>query len=200
MRHWHRWPGIRKPGSPAECANHFGWNNFDYYKETFDRQTIRDNMAEIKKHPWMAEKIRYIIIDGFWETLVGDWDAKMDRFPEGMEGMAREITAEGFIPGIWISPLLADRNCRFLKGHPEYCVQYDGKPYSWYEMIGCEPPWGDRMYLDPTHPAVQEYVYQQMAQAYILGLPLFQNGFSGGWLSTGCRLSNAAMTRSTGRN
>jgi hypothetical protein len=162
---------------PDEAANHFGWNNFDYYKETFDRQTIRDNMAAIKKHPWMAEKIRYIVIDGMWETLVGDWDANLERFPDGMEGMAREIAAEGFIPGIWISPLLADRNCKFLKGHPEYCVQYDGEPYSWYKLIGCDPPWGDRVYLDPTHPVVRDYVYQHMRRLHEWGYRYFKTDF-----------------------
>jgi hypothetical protein len=168
----------QKPRRRAEdAASHFGWNNFDYYKEQFDRQTIRDNMAAIKKHPWMAEKIRYIVIDGFWETLVGDWDANRDMFPDGMEGMAREIAAEGFVPGIWISPLLADRNCKFLKGHPEYCVQYDGEPYSWFKLIGCDPPWGDRVYMDPTHPAVRDYVYRHMRRLHDWGYRYFKTDF-----------------------
>jgi hypothetical protein len=162
---------------PAEAIQHTAWNSWDYYKENISHDSIMADVRAIKNIPWLRDRVRYIVIDGFWEKLVGDWEPNLERFPKGMAALAAEITQAGFVPGIWIGPFMADRYCKLLRDHPEYAVQYAGKPYSWYGLIGCAPPWGDRCYLDPTHPRVPQFIYEQLRKIHGWGFRYFKTDF-----------------------
>ena len=162
---------------PSEAAQHVGWNTWDYYTDKLTHESVMGDARTIRGIPWMRDRVRYIIIDGFWEALTGNWEPNAAKFPRGMAALAADIAQAGFVPGIWIAPFLADRHCDLLEAHPEYAVQYRGEPYSWYKLIGCGPPWGDRCYLDPTHPAVQEFVYRQMRKLHAWGYRYFKTDF-----------------------
>jgi len=161
----------------AESADHSGWNSWDYYHLEITQQQVRENLTAINALPWLRDQLRYIIIDDGWETMVGDWEPDTLKFPQGMSAMATEIHDAGFVPGIWSAPFFADTHCDILQRHPECAVQYRGEPYSPYKIIGCDPPWGDRCYLDPTHPRVQEHVYQLYRKLYRWGFRYFKTDF-----------------------
>lgn len=66
--------------------------------------------------------IKYLQLDWGWFKRYGDWDAREEVFPHGMKWMADKIKEAGMIPGIWISPLMNDENCKPRKEHPEWFI------------------------------------------------------------------------------
>lgn len=79
--------------------------------------TLNDALKSIDDLP-----IKYIQIDDGWFDHRGDWNPNK-KFPEGMKAEADKIKAAGFVPGIWIAPLLVDGDSELFKNHPEYCVR-----------------------------------------------------------------------------
>ena len=62
-----------------EVTQHIAWNSCDYYKENISHDSIMADFQTIKSIPWMRDRVKYIVIDGFWEELVGDWEPKPAR-------------------------------------------------------------------------------------------------------------------------
>ncbi len=62
------------------------------------------------------------------------------------------------------------------RNHPEWFVQKDGKPFSPFADRGCEPPWAERCYLDPTRGLRPRL--SALPKTVPLGIPLLQDRFS----------------------
>ncbi|MFP4379529.1 MAG: glycoside hydrolase family 36 protein [Candidatus Sumerlaeia bacterium] len=152
------------------------WNSWDYYHLNIDRDAVMENVEAIRGHDFLRDFVRYIIIDDGWQTLTGVWEAN-ESFPDGMDGMAREIRDAGFLPGIWSAAFFAEAGCPIFDQHPEYCVQYNGEPLSPFKNRGNGPPWGNRHYLDPTRPEVVDHVYRLYRKLYDWGYRYFKTDF-----------------------
>ncbi len=160
-----------------EGSEHWGWNSWDYYNLEISHEKVMENVRSISRLPWLRQRMKYIIIDDGWERMVGEWEPDQAKFPSGMPAIASEIKEAGFVPGIWSAPFFVDIHCELMQKHPEYAVQYKGEPFSPFRLTGCEPPWGDRFYLDPTHPAVQEHIYQLYRKLHRWGFRYFKTDF-----------------------
>lgn len=160
----------------GKSEDHVGWNSWDYYKLEVTEKDIIENMDFIRKTPWLRTRIRYIIIDDGWQTLCGDWEPN-EKFPDGMDGLAAKIIEAGFIPGMWSAPFFINTNSETYKQHPEWGTQYKGNFFSPYKLIGCEPVWGDRGYLDPTHPQVREHIFNMYRKFHSWGFRYFKTDF-----------------------
>ena len=99
----------------------------------------------------MKEKIDVIQIDAGW-YLPDDGNSRMrgdylndfgKYFPKGMKRAAQDIKAEGYIPGIWLAPFLADPDSKLYQEHPEYFIQQED---------------GHSSYLDLSNPATMEHL------------------------------------------
>jgi hypothetical protein len=51
----------------------------------------------------------------------------------------------------------------------------DGRLYA--HCMGCDPPWGDRIFLDPTHPGVREHLTSLYRRLYAWGFRYFKTDF-----------------------
>ncbi len=162
--------------APSAGPAHAAWNSWDHYRLTVTEDDILENLAELKKHAWLRDLVRYVIIDDGWEARTGDWEPN-GKFGRGMDWLAGEIRAAGFLPGMWAAPFFAEAGSRIYDEHPEYCVQYEGAPYRPYALVGCGSPWGDRAYLDPTRPEVADHIYQLWRKFYGWGYRYFKTDF-----------------------
>lgn len=170
-------PGMRvSRRRAAEAADHGAWSSWDYHRLAVDAAGIREHLAFLAERPVLRQHVRYIVIDDGWQTGTGDWEVA-GNFPEGMAGIARWITAAGFVPGIWSAPFFADLHSRVAQEHPDWLVRKHGLPYAPFAELGCTPPWGDRGYLDPTHPAVADHIFQLYRRIRSWGYRYFKTDF-----------------------
>jgi len=88
-----------RPRSPVPT----GWNSWDYYAGAVTMNDVRREMAALIE-AGMTNRVRYIVLDMGWEQSWGEWTPNR-RFPGAFREIADEITAAGFTPGIWVSPL-----------------------------------------------------------------------------------------------
>ena len=93
-------------------------------------------------------------IDDGW-TRVGDWlELRRDRFPLGFEPLVKAIREAGFVPGLWLAPLLCERESRIFSEHPDWLYRY--KETGELATTGCN--WSGAVALDTRNPEVREYV------------------------------------------
>lgn len=93
-----------------------------------------------------------IQLDDGWQKAYGDWNVDRKKFPDGMKAVADQIRAAGAIPGIWLCPV------RSSKG-------------------GAHPDGQNNEYLDPSHPAVQEFVRKVLRDRVEEGFRYFKLDF-----------------------
>lgn len=147
-----------------------GWNSWDYYFSTVSHDDIMENVNAIKEDAVLSESIKYITIDDGWQHMLGEWMHNY-KFPNGMKYTADEIKKNGFIPGIWTSPLLVDGASNLALRHSDLLVKNEyGDPQS---VDGT-------FILDPTHPSSAEYLYNLYRGLYDDGFRLFKVD----WVST----------------
>lgn len=66
-----------------------------------------------------------LTIDDGWDVMqdtsggriYGNWRINREKFPH-MERLVRDMTREGFIPGLWFAPFTLTPNCEMAKKHP----------------------------------------------------------------------------------
>ncbi len=92
-----------RPASPPPT----GWNSWDYYAGAISMNDVRREMAALVQ-AGMTQQVRHVVLDMGWEQSWGEWTPNR-RFPGTFREIADEITAAGFVPGIWLAPLQCHR-------------------------------------------------------------------------------------------
>ncbi|HYE07818.1 MAG TPA: hypothetical protein VEL07_20040 [Planctomycetota bacterium] len=158
----------------ADAAQHHGWSTWDFFTDKVVETDVDGALAAIAARPAIRSRLRYVVIDDFWQDRTGDWRPGA-RFGS-IEASARKIIAAGLTPGIWTAPFFADRHSEVLKAHPDYALRLDdGQIYT--HCQGCDPPWGDRAFLDPTHPGVREHLFALYRRLRGWGFRYFKTDF-----------------------
>ncbi len=85
---------------PEERSVYCSWY---YYGEHIDADEIRANLASLHDEPIAIDIFQ---IDMGWEDFFGDWQTNQEKFPDGMQVIADEILAAGYLPGIWTAPFV----------------------------------------------------------------------------------------------
>ena len=68
-------------------------------------------------------------IDDGWERSIGDWRSSEEKFPGGMAALASSIEAAGLVPGLWVAPLIVEKDSAAALEHPEWLLRDDrGRP------------------------------------------------------------------------
>jgi alpha-galactosidase len=103
-------------------------------------------------------------VDDGWQAGIGDWEAN-DKFPSGMEALAGRIRGAGFVPGLWLAPLLGVPSSRLHREHPEWLLR-DGKGRPVSAGFG----WGEPVHaLDVTRPGMLEWLAALMRKVRAWG-------------------------------
>ncbi|MDR2232033.1 MAG: alpha-galactosidase [Tannerella sp.] len=63
-----------------------------------------------------------------WDTEVGNWETNREKFPGGLGGVSAYVRKKGMKFGVWFEIENVADSARVLLEHPEWCLQYDGKP------------------------------------------------------------------------
>ncbi|HET7009260.1 MAG TPA: glycoside hydrolase family 36 protein [Anaerolineales bacterium] len=130
-----------------------GWCSWYRLYRHIDEAGIRTNLAWLRDHRDHVP-LDLVLVDDGYERKVGDWYPPWPRFPEGPEGLAERIRRDGFTPGLWIAPFVAERASKLVADHPEWILQRgDGRPVE-AGLVGGNTPYA----LDATHPGVLDHV------------------------------------------
>ncbi len=67
--------------------------------------------------------IEVVQLDDGYQRAIGDWLASAASFPRGLEPLAAEIRAAGFVPGLWTAPLCAEAGSDLHRDRPEWFLR-----------------------------------------------------------------------------
>lgn len=129
-----------------------GWCTWYYFYGLNGANDILANLAEIERQ---RLPLNWVVIDDGYQSAIGDWlSPDRRRFPEGMDGLARQITAAGHQPMLWIAPFGAGHDSRLYAEHPAWVLRDPaGEPVlAW--IHDRKPVYA----LDPSHPGVQDWL------------------------------------------
>jgi len=97
----------------------------------------------------------FVLDDGWFgkrnddSSSLGDWQANPAKLPEGIEGIARKIRAEGLMFGIWIEPEMVNPDSDLYRAHPDWILS----------VIDRVPSIGrHQCVLDFSRPEVVDYI------------------------------------------
>ena len=123
---------------------------YNYFQKIDEKIILRDLDALDRAH----DSVSIFQVDDGYETFVGDWlDHNGERFPLGMDYIAKKIHEKGYMAGIWMAPFSVQRTSRTYKEHPDWVIRdRRGLP-----MLGVVA-WGGAYTLD---------IYNDEARAYI---------------------------------
>lgn len=77
------------------------------------------------------------IIDCGWYDMMGNYNADITKFPEGMAPVCKYITEKGMQAGMWFSFATANVNSDVVKEHPEWTLKDKiGKPVLVHDVSG----------------------------------------------------------------
>ena len=141
------------PGRVPTAPPSPGWSGWYQF---FDRVTLEDMHRNQEALRDLRDRLplRLIQLDDGYQPHWGDWLEHNDRFPDGVAGWAEAVRADGFEPGLWLSPFTVDSGSRLFHEHPEAILRNAaGRPLHGGFLI---TRWIKG--LDPTHPVTQEFV------------------------------------------
>ncbi len=150
-----------------------GWCSWFYTLANVSEDEVLKNAAFAAEH-LRAFGLDYIQIDEGYQRAHGDWEGN-ERFPHGMKWLAERIKADGFKPGLWISPYVISEQSDVFRQHPDWLVQRrDGSPQRIGNWENENSPVAlsevtKRYCLDITHPQAAEWlrgVFETIARGW----------------------------------
>jgi alpha-galactosidase len=100
--------------------------------------------------------IELLVLDDGWfgkrdndRSSLGDWIVDRGKLPDGIDGLARKINAEGLQFGLWFEPEMVSPDSELYRRHPDWCLHVPGRTRSLgrYQAV-----------LDLSRPEVRDYV------------------------------------------
>lgn len=139
-----------------------GWCSWYHYYGSELIDDVRANMEAIRRSS-IGDHVHVIQIDDGWNYPSvhsprnwGDWEASGAKFPGGMKGIADEIKAMGFEPGLWLAPFSVDPASTFFKEHPDLLIQDESGPKCFWGVYG----------LDLTNPGALDFVRETFDRVF----------------------------------
>jgi len=139
--------GARRPQHPPS-----GWCSWYYFYGENTAADVLDNVAAMQRHDLPLD---VVLVDDGYQTAIGDWfSLDVEKFPDGMEPVARAVRQHGRQLGIWTAPFAAAADVRLTAEHPDWFLEdEEGRP-----VLGWTH-WGMDCYaLDCTHPEVLDWL------------------------------------------
>lgn len=165
LRRWAHLVAAASPLPPRVRAQRIsGWCSWYSLYASIDEALILEHLAAAARfHERCQAPIEVFQIDDGFTPEMGDWLEVKPQFPRGMKPILNEIRAAGFVPGLWIAPLMVGNRSRLYAEHPDWVVtdRGTGKPlaplmfyndYRWHKR-------SEEYYvLDITHPGAESWI------------------------------------------
>jgi alpha-galactosidase len=162
-----------------------GWCSWYHYYTQVSAAAVAANLTALA-HAGPRLPIRYVQLDDGYQPKVGDWQQTNAKFPGGLAALATQVRSAGFLPGLWTAPFLVQRSAQLFADRPDWLLRdNDGQ----LRPLAYHPPWGlldGQVYsLDPTHPAVLDWLSQLFTSLRHSGFAYFKIDFLAAGLRQG---------------
>jgi len=104
--------------------------------------------------------LEMLVLDDGWfkgrnnnKSSLGDWFADADKFPNGIETVARKVNRLGLKFGLWFEPEMVNEDSDLYRQHPDWVIQVPGRKHSTGRF---------QLTLDLSQQAVLDYLYQRL--------------------------------------
>lgn len=153
--------------------NALGWESWYNHYEKINEKLILDdlealekteNLIKVAKKSDQFETPIFQIDDGYQISL-GDWEWNKTLFPSGPQEITKKIIDAGFVPGLWIAPLIIDLRSEVAKEHADWLLRDKNGNLV---PAGMNPRWGaNSIYYcwDLSNPKVLEHLDKLMDKA-----------------------------------
>jgi alpha-galactosidase len=163
-----------------------GWCSYYFYYGQETEQAILENARFLAAQPDLLPGACVQIDDG-WQQARGNWLVSHPaKFPHGMAWLAREITALGLQPGLWVAPLLVSPDTPLRRAHPDWLL---------HDHSGELLTMGSDAFLDPTHPAALAWLAEAFTTMRGWGYAYFKLDFLFVATCQGARYHDTAQPR-----
>ena len=151
-----------------------GWLSwYGYRLEITEEECLRIADFVNREYPGFGFKDFQIDLGYNTQNLPGQWLGTNNNFAKGLEHYCQEMRRRGFTPGIWCAAFCVAESSDFYREHPDAVTRWSGDaPGRWFW-----DPKDPLYYLDPTHPAAQEFVSKVIRHFQQEGMEYFKIDF-----------------------
>ena len=139
-------------GVQADGATPVGWCSWYKYMKAVSQREIEANLS------WAADQRKTIPLSVFqlddgYQALEAEFLETNARFPDGLGILARRVSSQGFLPGLWLAPFITAPRSAFARRHPSWILRgRGGLP------ANAGSTWNPLSRgLDVTHPEVEDW-------------------------------------------
>ncbi|MHC4874733.1 MAG: alpha-amylase family protein [Planctomycetota bacterium] len=160
---------LKQFGRNKDTSIPTGWNSWDFYGAAISMKDMEEEMASVKELN-CADSIKYATIDMGWEEVWGNWIPNR-KFPETFKEIADKIKAQGFKPGIWVSPLQVSKFTQLARHRQDLFLR---KPDGSLVSELSESPVGPILLFDYKKEEVRDLVGSWFKEMSDAGFELFK--------------------------
>jgi len=112
----------RENGARTTREPPFGWCSWYHYFTRITDDDLQENVSAAVRLTH-ALPVQLVQLDDGFEADVGDWLERNAKFPRNMHAVAEGIRAHGFIPGLWLAPLIAKPSAHTVRRNPGWWLR-----------------------------------------------------------------------------
>ncbi len=144
---------IKLPEKSNNKSQISGWTSWYNYYTKITEDIIIENLNSFKENKIPIDVFQ---IDDGYQEYIGDWLNIKDKFPHGMDFIAKQIKSNGYKAGLWLAPFVCEKKSKIYNEHPDWILKDEkGNPL----VVGYNPAWsGDFYALDFYNAEVRKYI------------------------------------------
>ncbi|RIK93037.1 MAG: hypothetical protein DCC71_24195, partial [Proteobacteria bacterium] len=112
----------RAAGARSRAPFQAGWCSwYHFFHDVTEDAFLRNLDALVAARDDLP--IDLVQLDDGYQRAIGDWLETNEKFPSGLERIARAVHAAGFTPGLWTAPFCVVRESRLFEAHRDWLLR-----------------------------------------------------------------------------
>lgn len=143
------------------------FNNWEATEMSFTEEML---LPIVRKAKALGAEL-FVLDDGWFgernndRAGLGDWDiVNRGKLPDGLDGFAEKVRAEGLGFGFWIEPEMVNEDSALYRAHPDWVISAPGR----HKTLS-----RNQMVLDFSKKEVTDYLYQVLSKQFAAVKPAY---------------------------
>jgi len=109
-------------GVQADRPAPVGWCSWYKYMKAVSERQIDSNLSWASEHQATIPLSVFQLDDGY-QAPDAEFLETNERFPDGLGVLARRVSSQGFLPGLWLAPFITAPRSAFARRHPSWILR-----------------------------------------------------------------------------